>query len=529
MVNNLKAKPNWTQWIRRAVQLISFIVVPGLFITVFSAVGELYVSIINGTFNLQAQLPQLFILLGIILTTVLLGRFFCGFICAFGALGDSVWAISRRIRKKPLRISEKTDRYLKLLKYGLLSYIVIAVWTFGVGALPGEWDPWTIFGLYAVPAGWTSFSGLLTVGFALLVLILIGSFFIERFFCRYFCPLGAIFTGLSKLRILKIKKLPEKCGACRLCSVKCAMGIPLYKYEKVTSGECIDCFECVDVCPRSNMTVEFAGSNVAPLVAGVTAAAAIMGTYYAGRIAALNGIQQPLQTAINEAIRGNYTDGVYTGSGEGYRGVTSVSVTVENGYITEIAITDTSDDSEFFSKASNTIISDIITKQASDVDTVSGATYSSKGIIQAVANALGLENDKSDESTPQAVAEASPGEQGILNADPSAVAAEGNYQDGTYTGSGTGYSGTTTVEVIVEGGEITSIDVVSHVDEDRYFSRALSVITKIISGQSTDVDTVSGATFSCNGIIEAVADALNIDFTNPNDTAVRGGHGNGRG
>ncbi|MPN24626.1 hypothetical protein SDC9_172027 [bioreactor metagenome] len=105
---------------------------------------------------------------------------------------------------------------------------------------------------------------------------------------------------------------------------------------------------------------------------------------------------------------------------------------------------------------------------------------------------------------------------------------QGGYQDGTYTGSGEGYSGVTKVSVTVEGGNITAIDVVSHADEDKFFSRALGVITKIISGQSIDVDTVSGATFSSNGIIEAVADALGIDFTNPNDTAVREGHGDGR-
>ena len=91
------------------------------------------------------------------------------------------------------------------------------------------------------------------------------------------------------------------------------------------------------------------------------------------------------------------------------------------------------------------------------------------------------------------------------------------YKDGTYTGSGEGYRGTTTVKVVVKSGKITSITIVSYADDQQWFERAVdTIISEIKDSQSVDVDTVTGATFSSNGIRAAVADALNIDFTNPN-------------
>ena len=83
------------------------------------------------------------------------------------------------------------------------------------------------------------------------------------------------------------------------------------------------------------------------------------------------------------------------------------------------------------------------------------------------------------------------------------------YKDGTYTGEAEGYGGTIQVEVTLAGDEITSINVVSAPGEDSaYLSQAESVIDSILSAQSTDVDTVSGATFSSTGILNAVDAAL---------------------
>ena len=104
----------------------------------------------------------------------------------------------------------------------------------------------------------------------------------------------------------------------------------------------------------------------------------------------------------------------------------------------------------------------------------------------------------------------------------SAVAAaitSGEYTDGVYTGSATGYRGTTEVQVTVTNGLIAGINVLSTDDDREYFNRVEgSIINGILQTQSTEVDTVTGATFSSNAIIGAVADALAITFENTNSS-----------
>jgi uncharacterized protein with FMN-binding domain len=86
---------------------------------------------------------------------------------------------------------------------------------------------------------------------------------------------------------------------------------------------------------------------------------------------------------------------------------------------------------------------------------------------------------------------------------------EGIFKDGTYTGEGTGFGGTIQVQVTLEDEQITDIQILSAEGEDRaYLELAKGLLTTIIDEQSTAVDTVSGATFSSTGILEAVNNAL---------------------
>lgn len=83
------------------------------------------------------------------------------------------------------------------------------------------------------------------------------------------------------------------------------------------------------------------------------------------------------------------------------------------------------------------------------------------------------------------------------------------YADGTYNGEAQGYGGTVSVAVTIQDGTITDVAIVSAKQEDAaYFDAAKGVIDEILEAQTTEVDTVSGATFSSNGILHAVADAL---------------------
>lgn len=199
-------------------------------------------------------------------------------------------------------------------------------------------------------------------------------------------------------------------------------------------------------------------------------------------------------------------DGVYKGSATGYRGSVTVAVTILDKKIVSIDILSASDDEAFFNRAKG-VIDRIISSQSLDVDVVSGATYSSNGIIGAVKNALTGEKDKGvtgktkQEGTSESESDSS-------LAEIAAVQDASAYKDGTYYGTGKGFAGTMKVKVDIAGGKIASISIVSTKDGDSYVKSASSLLDTIVEKQSTNVDTVSGATFSSRGIIAAVRSAL---------------------
>jgi polyferredoxin len=99
--------------------------------------------------------------------------------------------------KDRITISKKTDQILKYLKY-LILIVLIFVWAFGIETT--SVSPWHAFGTYISLSGWSDLSTFITIGGWLLLLIMIASLFIERFFCRYPCPPGGIYTVLSRFK-----------------------------------------------------------------------------------------------------------------------------------------------------------------------------------------------------------------------------------------------------------------------------------------------------------------------------------------
>ncbi|RGH45058.1 FMN-binding protein [Ruminococcus sp. AM41-2AC] len=244
------------------------------------------------------------------------------------------------------------------------------------------------------------------------------------------------------------------------------------------------------------------------------------------------------------------TDGVYKGTGTGYAGDITVAVQIKDKQIVAIDILSSSDDAAFFKRA-QAVIDKIIEGQTLDVDTVSGATYSSRGIISAVKNALTGEKDSGTTGQSQSGSGAAAGSSTSVQAveDPSA------YKDGTYYGTGTGFGGTLKVKVEISGGKITSIQIMENQDtsaatgnfpykegiyygtaegysgnvsvavviqeksikailitetsdDEAFFQRAMGVVKNVLKTQRTEVDTVSGATYSSKGILGAIQNAL---------------------
>lgn len=266
------------------------------------------------------------------------------------------------------------------------------------------------------------------------------------------------------------------------------------------------------------MDIKETGKKLKPFapvlsVALVTACVAGSLSGYEAPVYAATQEETPIKEETKEkkeekktAAKGSFDleDGVYKGTGTGYAGDITVSVQIKDKQIVSIDILSSSDDEAFFSRA-KAVIDKIIEGQTLDVDTVSGATFSSRGIISAVKNALTGEKDNSTTGQAQSgqTAAAAGSSTSVAKVEDAAA-----YKDGTYYGSGTGFGGPLKVMVEISGGKIASIQIVENSDGSDYISKAASLIDSIIAKQSTNVDTVSGATYSSVGIIQAVRDAL---------------------
>jgi uncharacterized protein with FMN-binding domain/NAD-dependent dihydropyrimidine dehydrogenase PreA subunit len=514
-----KHKISLMKIIRHSVQIIFFIILPGLYINAFSGIKDIYVALINNSFSIAQMLPQLVEAIVIIPLTMLFGRFFCGWMCSFGAFGDFIYSLSRKLFNVKFMMNESADKALKYMKYIVLIFLAVVLWTLNSTSFDSL-SPWDVFGMLATFGKAPAFSYVasnMAAGLILFAVIAAASFFVERFFCRYLCPLGAVFALTSKLRIAKIDKPRTKCGSCRICTNNCAMGIPLYKTDGVGSGECIQCMQCVSVCPRKNVSLNVSETDVRPAVAAIAVVTAMTGLYYAGNIGANEVLAASTDTNISVASQSSqissdslYLDGTYTGTGTGFRGATTnVSVTVKNGKITDISTVSYGDDAPYYSRAFSNIKQQIINSQSADVNAVSGATFSSGGIMSAVGNALSSAKVTSSTTSTSASKSTSTSSSASQSSGASASTVS-TYKNGTYKGTGTGFRGATTkVSVTVKNGKITDVTTISYGDDAPFYSRAFSSIKQqIISSQSTDVNAVSGATFSSKGIMSAVEDAL---------------------
>ncbi len=148
---------------------------------------------------------------------------------------------------------------------------------------------------------------------------------------------------------------------------------------------------------------------------------------------------------------------------------------------------------------------DTLQEQQNELLSALETSYANRVANQAASSG----NSNSDAADSGETADDSDNNASDANAEEASSDSDNVYKDGTYTGEGQGYGGTIQVEVTLASDEITSINVVSAPGEDSaYLSQGEGVIDSVLSAQSTDVDTISGATFSSTGILNAIDDAL---------------------
>lgn len=236
--------------VRLGIQLTFFAMAPSVFSSCFGGIKYLCTQIgLALPIELTAFMVQL---VAILAYTCVCGRFFCGYACAFGTLGDVLFGIGAAVQGKlghrlPT-FPERLVRLLSLLKYVILAAICIACF---VGAWPAVSDksPWAGFAsVLALNVDDTN-----AVALALLAALACLMVLRERAFCQFFCPLGAVFSLMPVLPIAEFVRMREHCARrCGRCHETCPMSI-WPDADRLEHGECISCGRCADQCPMANI------------------------------------------------------------------------------------------------------------------------------------------------------------------------------------------------------------------------------------------------------------------------------------
>lgn len=339
-----------------------------------------------------------YIVSAITIATVFAGVFYCGWICPFGSLQELMAKVRKFIGIKAYKMPKVIQQYLQFSRYIIL--VVLTAWTADLAFSLISLDPKVAFDKM-LTGNVMSVTLLMVMGSFLVI-----SLWFERPFCNYFCMNGAKNGALSILRPLTMKRNSDTCINCKKCDKVCPMNIQISTVEQIRSGQCINCFKCVDHCPKAGvMSYGFVKYNKKEFLRVVLVLGAVLIAVVS--MASLGLIEhdhapavsteavvveapRPLtttgsSTAVETSI---YNNGIYQGTASGFNGPMVVEVTIENDQILKVEVLRHVDDAKWFNRANNTLPSTIVESQSANVDIVSGATYSSKGIIEATKNAL---------------------------------------------------------------------------------------------------------------------------------------------
>ena len=225
---------------------------------------------------------------------LVLGRTFCGNICPFGA----VFEFTGKLTSKKISVEKKLDSILRTMKYLVLIGITLMAWRYQTLWI-SEYDPSAAFS--HIWEGMSVFQEA-PIGATLLVIILLASLVVERFFCKYLCPAGALYGLFSKVAVLKIHRAVD-CYQCGKCSAACPQNIDIMQTEIVADPECIACGRCIDSCPKPGEFLRFSwlGKTIKPVWVTVITLLFFFGSLFLFQQLGIYRVTVPSVSSITES------------------------------------------------------------------------------------------------------------------------------------------------------------------------------------------------------------------------------------
>lgn len=223
----------------------------------FGGVVSIYQLATAGTFVQKIHQSSFVLMVLGLISAILFGPAFCGWVCPLGSVQEWVGRIGAALFKKRYNhiVPEKLDRVLRYARYGVLAWVIYMTAVSG-RLIFSEIDPY--FALFNFWSSEVAIGGLIVLAATLLL-----SLVMERPWCKYACPYGAVLGITNLFRVFKIKRNVPTCIHCNLCSHRCPMNIDVAAAGTVRDHQCISCLECTSdaVCPVADTVVFQAGRS----------------------------------------------------------------------------------------------------------------------------------------------------------------------------------------------------------------------------------------------------------------------------